>query len=164
MELVSPGIGLMFWMSVSFGIVLLVLRKYAWKPILSAIRSRERSIARSLINAQRIEEEMNKLELIHQQKAIETEEVCNSMIQHATKAAADILDEARKEARVLSHQQYEEAMKLIRAEKEAAIRGLRDEVARISLEMAEKVLEESFTDPENQKEYMKRLLDKMEPN
>ncbi len=164
MELVSPGLGLIFWMTISFGCVLLVLRKYAWKPILANIRIRERTIAKSLINARRIGEELDHLNVIQAKRTEETELLCQEMIRHATEESDRMIAQAKAIAHLQAGKIIEDASKTVELHKQAAMREIKGHVARLSLEMAEKVLVEEFSDKERTAAYVGNLLDQVLPN
>jgi F-type H+-transporting ATPase subunit b len=161
MELVTPGLGLIFWMTLSFGLVLIVLRKYAWHPILASIRSRERVIAKSLINARRIEKEALELQQIRLEKMQETEMLIQGMLKIAAEESEQLLAAARKTAFAESRRIIEDAAKTIDAQKKNALKEIKGEVARLSLDMAEKVLQEEFSDKAKNTRYVQQLLDNM---
>ena len=161
MELITPGLGLIFWMAISFGLVLLVLRKYAWRPILGAIRARERTIARSLINAKRMEEEMQHLEEVKRQRLAEAENLHHQMVERARQEAGDLLIRAGKEARKEAARILGEAEKAVEAQKRLAMMEVRDQIASLSLDMAQQVLQEEFSDRERNERFVGELLDRM---
>ena len=161
MELVTPGLGLFFWMTLSFGFVLLVLRKYAWHPILASIRMRERVIAKSLINARRIEKELSEIQQLRLEKIKETENLILEMQKHAAEEAEELLAQAKKTAFAESGRIMEEATKSIEAQRINALREIKGEVARLSMDMAEKVLQEEFSDKAKNTRFVQQLLDNM---
>jgi len=161
MELIKPGLGLIFWMTVSFGMVLLILRKFAWQPILANIRARERTIARSLINARRMEEEMLGLEKLKAEKAAEIEKLAREMMLQANMEADKILDESRKKALDEAAKILDDANGVIESQKKAAMMEIKDQVASLSVEIAEKVLQEEFSDKEKSSRYVHQLLEKV---
>lgn len=161
MELITPGIGLLFWMTVSFSLVLIVLRKYAWRPILSNIRIRERVIARSVIQARQVEEELAQLEQTRIDSLRKTEKTIQEMHKHADEEAVEIIAKAKKAAVVEARKIIEEAMKSIEIQKKSAMLEIKDEVASLSVEMAEKVLQEEFSDKSRNTVFVHKLLDKM---
>jgi len=161
MELIKPGLGLIFWMTVSFGMVLLILRKFAWQPILANIRARERTIARSLINARRMEEEMLGLEKLKAEKAAEIEKLAREMMLQANMEAEKIMDESRKKALDEAAKILDDANGVIESQKKAAMMEIKDQVASLSVEIAEKVLQEEFSDKEKSSRYVHQLLEKV---
>lgn len=161
MELITPGLGLIFWMAISFGLVLLILRKYAWKPILSTIRARERTIVRSLVNAKRINEEMLRLEESKKRHIGDAERIHQQMLDQAREEARELVEKAVKEARQKASRLLEDAEKAIEAQKRLAMMEVKGQIAGLSLEMAEKVLEEEFVDKERNTRFVNDLLDEM---
>ena len=161
MELITPGLGLVVWMGLSFGLVLLILRKYAWKPILSTIRARERTIVRSLVNARHIEEEMQKVEALKSQRLEEAELIYRQMLERAERDAGALAEKIIADARLEANRQLGDAGKVIDAQKRKAMLEIRDQIAGLSLEMAERVLEEEFRDRERSSRYVSQLLDQL---
>ena len=164
MELIKPGLGLIFWMTISFIMVLLILRKYAWQPILSNVRARERTIARSLINAKRIEEEILHLEKLKLVRVAEAEKVAGNMLKQASADAGIILKQARDKALEDAAKILDNASAIIENQKKAALRDIKSQVASLSVELAEKVLQEEFSDREKSTRYVHQLLDKVALN
>lgn len=161
MELLTPGIGLVFWMGLSFGLVLVILRKYAWIPILSAIRARERTIVRSLVTAKRMDEELAKADLKKEEKLAEAERLYLEMLEKAGVEADAILERARQEAENKAAQILGEAQQVVDAQKRTAMMEIKDQIAMLSVDMAEKVLRHEFDDKGRNRRYVGRLLDEM---
>ena len=162
MKLVSPEIGLIFWMTVCFVLLILLLKKYAWKPILKALDEREKSIESALSQAQEARSKIEDLQKDQEQ-----------IIREAKKERELILNEAKKLAEEYRSQQQkvvneEMAQKMLRVkesiemEKRAAINELKENVAILSVEIAEGILEKKLNlDTENE-EFIKRNLEKLE--
>ena len=162
MELVKPAIGLIFWMTLCFVLLILLLKKYAWKPILKALDEREKSIESALSQA---EEARSKITDLQQDQA--------QIIRDAKKERESILNEAKKLAEEYRAQQQkvvneEMSHKMARVkesiemEKRAAINELKENVATLSVEIAEGILEKKLNlDTENE-EFIKRNLEKLE--
>lgn len=164
MELITPGLGLIFWMTMSFGLVLIVLRKYAWMPILSGIKARERTIARSLISARRIQEELGRLDDLRAQKMKETDEICRKMLIETELQKSEILEQAMQEAHMKSRQILDEAAQATEAIKRSALLEIKEQMAQLTVEIAEKVLQQELSNKENSNKYVQQLLTKMEMN
>lgn len=164
MELVSPGLGLIFWMTLSFAMVLLILRKYAWNPILTSIRMRERVIAKSLINARRIEEDLAQIQAISERRTEDTEKQCKAMLHAAEEEAEHIIHAAKSQALIEATKIMAQSAQVVESQKKAAMLEVRGQIAKLSLDMAEKVLQEEFSDPERNKVFVKQLLNELVPN
>nr|MQY77981.1 F0F1 ATP synthase subunit B [Bacteroidota bacterium] len=98
MELVTPGLGLLFWMIVSFGIVLWILKKFAWKPILNALKEREHSIEDALLSAEKAHEEMIKLEADNEAIIRKVKVERDGLLKEARQVKEKMIQEAEKQA------------------------------------------------------------------
>ena len=158
MELVTPDLGLVVWTTISFAILLFLLGKFAWKPILGALNDRERFIEDSLSKAEAAKEEMARL-------TNENE----SLLKQARAERDQILTEARKvkeqmivDAKELAHKEGARMIELARVEinnqKAIAMADVKNQVATLSLQIAEKVLRKQFEDQQKQDELVSQLL------
>ncbi|HEX7412199.1 MAG TPA: F0F1 ATP synthase subunit B [Bacteroidales bacterium] len=161
MELVTPGIGLLFWMTLSFGLLLFVLGKYAWKPILKAIHEREDSIETALHSAEKAREDMLLLKADNEVLLKQAREERDAMLRDARKMKEDILEEARGKANEQGQRIIETARESIQFEKMAAITELKNQIAVFSIEIAEKVIEQELSDKEKQKKFTEKLIGKI---
>jgi ATP synthase, F0 subunit b len=161
MELVTPGIGLLFWMTLSFGLLLFVLGKYAWKPILKAIHEREDSIETALHSAEKAREDMLLLKADNEVLLKQAREERDAMLRDARKMKEDILEEARGKANEQGQRIIETARESIQFEKMAAITELKNQIAMFSIEIAEKVIEQELSDKEKQKKFTEKLIAKI---
>ena len=158
MELVTPALGLVFWTTISFAILLFILGKFAWKPILGALSDRERFIEDSLQKAEAAKEEMSRL-------TNENE----SLLKQARAERDQILSDARKvkdqmivDAKEIAHKEGARMIELARVEinnqKAIAMADVKNQVATLSLQIAEKVLRKQFEDQQKQDELVSQLL------
>jgi F-type H+-transporting ATPase subunit b len=158
MELVKPSIGLIFWMIVSFSIILFLLKKFAWKPILGMIKEREESIENALAAAESAKQEMKTLQsnnerILHEAKA-EREQLLKDAREIREKMIAEAKDIAGKEGERL----LKAARENIRNEKMAAVTELKNQVASLSIDIAEKILKAELSSDEKQKTLVTTLL------
>lgn len=164
MELIKPDLGLLFWMILSFGVVLFVLIKFAWKPILAALKNRERSISKSLLAAQRAREEMAKIEFgnekITQLAKIERE----NLLKEAKELKNKIIEEARESAKLDAKKIIEEARQSVQHEKNQAINEIKNQIATLSVDIAEKILKQKLGDESLQKELINDLIKDIDLN
>jgi len=164
MELIKPDLGLLFWMIVSFSILLFVLIKFAWKPILNALRDRERSISKSLLAAQKAKDEMAKIEFgnekITQLAKLEKE----SLLKEAKELKNKILEEARENAKLESKKIIEEARKSVEQEKTLVINEIKNQIAALSVDIAENILRQKLGDESKQKELIDDLVKDIDLN
>lgn len=158
MDLIIPGSGLVIWQIIGFSILLFVLAKFAWKPILAALDEREKSIESALKAAELARLEMSNLkaenEKILQQARIERDE----MLVRANDSAKEIIEEAKTSAQKEGARMIEIAKAAIETEKQAAIEELKVQVGALSLEIAEKILRRKFSDVETQKNLVEDMI------
>ena len=164
MELVTPDIGLIFWMSVSFLIVLAVLKKYAWKPILQGLKDREDSIKASLESAEKAREEMSKLKSENEQLLAEARLERDKILKEAIATANNLKEEAKTDASKISGKMIEDARNVIQTEKKAALAEMKHEVAKLSLEIAEKLLRKNLSDEKSQRELVDKFIKEIKVN
>jgi len=158
MELVSPGIGLIFWMLVSFGIVVFITMKYIWPSILGGLKEREEDIANSLEEAKKAREEMKSLQSDNESLIKEAKNQRDEIIKEANSLKNEILSQAKATATVEGNRIVEEAKKRINQEKMAAITELKNEVADLSISIAEKLIKTELSAKNKEKELMDKLI------
>jgi F-type H+-transporting ATPase subunit b len=158
MELVSPGLGLIFWTALAFGTVLLILRKYAWRPILAAIKERENYISASIRHSKKIERELADLDKTREKMLMEARNSAEVIIKQAKKEGADIIEKAQIQARKDANQIIEAARNAISAERKAAEKEIREQIVLFSLEMAQKLIKEEFKDVDKKNKYISNLM------
>jgi F-type H+-transporting ATPase subunit b len=164
MELVNPGIGLIFWMTLAFGIVLWVLAKYAWKPILQSLKEREESIDKAIHEADQARKEMKQLRFSNEQLMAEAKEERDDLLKQARELKEKLIEDARKKANEESNRIIESARETIENEKNAAMVDLKNQIAGLSIEIAEKVIGREMEDRGKQKEYIDQLIKKADLN
>ncbi len=164
MELVSPGLGLIFWMTLSFAILLWILGKFAWKPIIKSLKERENSIDEALHAADKAREEMKKLKFDNEQLLNEAKEERDEILKAARKVRDKIIDEAREKANNVANRIVENAKERIENEKMAAMTELKNQLASLSIEIAEKILQHELSDTKKQEAYVRKLVDEIHFN
>jgi F-type H+-transporting ATPase subunit b len=157
MELVKPAIGLVFWMVVTFSILVFILSKFAWKPILAMIKEREQTIENSLNEATKARAEMSQLvakneELLNQAKE-ERNQILHNAKEAAEKVKADIVARAQKEA----EEKIQMAVREIEIQKKAALVEIKNSVGIMALEIAEKVIRKELKSNNEQVDYVNKL-------
>ena len=164
MELVTPHIGLVFWMTLSFGIVVWILGKFAWKPIMKALKEREESIEGALKAAERAKEEMAQLTFSNEQLMKEAKEERDAMLRDARKIRDNVIGEAKNKAEEEAKRIVETAKENIHFEKMAALTELKNQIAILSIEIAEKIMKEDLSTNEKQKALVTKLLNEIHFN
>jgi len=164
MDLVTPELGLVFWTTVSFLILLFILRKFAWKPILGAISERELSIEDALSKAEAAKDEMARLtgeneELLKQARAER-----DLILREAKHVKDQIIAEAKNAAQKEGTRMIEKARIEIDNQTAIAMAGVKEQVASLSIEIAEKILRKQFEDQHKQEELVEDLLKKVKLN
>ncbi len=164
MELVTPGIGLIFWMTLSFGIVLFVLGKFAWKPIMKSLKEREATIDDALNEANKAREEMKQLHVDNEQLLKDAKEERDAIMNDARKVRDAVIEESKKKANEEANRIIESAKESIQNEKMAAITDLKNQLAILSIEIAEKILRDELSTDKKHKDYVKKLMDEINFN
>jgi F-type H+-transporting ATPase subunit b len=164
MELVKVDIGLLFWMTLTFGTVLFILGKFAWKPIMKMLHEREESIEKALHAADEAKKEMLKLKAGNEQLLLEAKEERDALMRDARKVKEAIIDEARLKANEEANRIIENARESIQYEKMAAINELKNQIASISIEIAEKLIGQELVDKEKQNQLTEKLLKEVKIN
>lgn len=162
MELINPGIGLIFWMVVIFGLLLLILGKYAWKPIMKSLQEREQSIDKALKSADKAREEMKNLQADNEKLRQEAREERDRILKQARDKQNEIIEQAREEANQERQKILDSAKKEISNEKQAAARELRETVADISLKIAEKILRQELADEKQQQKLVEKYFNEVD--
>ncbi len=158
MDLVTPGIGLIFWTVVIFSILLFILRKFAWKPINNAVKNRENSIRSALLAADKARKDMEKLKADNEKIIKEARKERDNMMKEARDVKAKMITEAKQNAELEAKKLIELARLNIQSEKASAITEIKEQIAKLSVEIAEKILREELKDQKESKELMQKLL------
>jgi F-type H+-transporting ATPase subunit b len=158
MELVKPGLGLIFWMTLTFSLVLFILSKFAWKPILQSIREREDSINNALNAAEDARKQMDALksdnEKLLQQARLERD----TMLKEAKEMKEEIISTAKKSADDEARRIVASANESIESAKLKALNELKTQVAELSVDLAEKVLRRKMEDRAAQEAFVNENL------
>ena len=164
MELVKPDFGLVFWMTVSFLIVVFLMRKFAWGPILTMLKERETSIEEALNAAKKAKEEVANMKAENERILQEARNERDKMLKEARDTKDAIVNEARTKAQVEGDRMINIARETINNEKMAAITELKNQVATLSIEIAEKVIRQQLSSDEKQKALVQELLKDVKMN
>ena len=158
MDLITPEVGLLFWQTIVFLILMIILAKFAWKPILGAVRTREESINQALASAEDARKEMQNLkadnEKAMQQARAERDEILKEARQIKDKMIGEAEGEAQQKADVI----VAKAKESIEMEKRAAMADIKNQVATLSIEIAEKVIGKELSTEERQHQMIDKML------
>jgi F-type H+-transporting ATPase subunit b len=152
------SIGLFVWQTVLFITLIFLLKKYAWGPILSSIEDREQGIKDALDSAQNAREEMQALSADNQKVLQEAKVERDTILKEAREMKESIINDARSAASVEADKVIESAREQIQNEKMAAITDLKNQVASLSIDIAEKVLKSELSDQQKQKDFVAAAL------
>jgi F-type H+-transporting ATPase subunit b len=158
MNIVTPGIGIIFWQTVTFLILLLILSRFVWRPIMSAIRTREASIEDAIRAAELARDEMERLTADNEKLMAEARLERDHLIKEAAAVATKIREEAREEASKIADKLLRETRHTIELEKQAFISEMKNQVAELSLIISEKILRKSLEDESEQRKLIDQYL------
>jgi len=156
--MVSPDFGLLFWQTLTFLIVLFILGKFAWKPILTSLKERESTIEEALGAAKKAKEEMQKLQSDNEKLLQEARLERDKILREAQTAANNIISEAKEKATHEGTRLIENARAAIHNEKQAALTEVKNLAASLSIEIAEKILKRELADEKAQKELVNEFI------
>lgn len=157
-SLITPGIGLIFWTTVVFILLLVLLGKYAWKPILNAIKTREQSIQEALSSADKALNDMRELQANNEKILNQARSERDSLLKEARETKDAIIAEAKQKAQADADRILSTAREQIKNEKNAAVADLKNQVAVLSIEIAEKILKAELSNDEKQKTLVSNLM------
>ncbi|MCQ2375812.1 MAG: F0F1 ATP synthase subunit B [Salinivirgaceae bacterium] len=158
MDLVTPAVGLIFWTVLIFLILVFLLYKFAWGPILGMVNKRTKSIEDALNAAEIARKEMANLKAENDQVLKEARIERDKILNEARELKEKIIAESQEKAKAESQKIIDQALALIENEKRAAINELKNEVATLSVEIAEKVLGKELADKQSQSALIDDLL------
>ena len=152
------SIGLFFWQTIIFILLIFLLKKYAWKPILDAVNEREEGIKNALLSAEKAKEEMASLQSDNEETLKKARSERDSLLKEAREIKQQLIDDAKNEAQSEAKKIISQAQETIQNEKKAAISELKNQVATLSIDIAEKVLKEKLSDDKTQMNLVKDLV------
>lgn len=158
------SIGLFFWQTLLFLVLLFLLRRFAWKPILKAVNEREDNIQDSLDMAKQVKAEMQELQTKNENLMKEARIERDQMIKEAKETSTQMIEEAKGKSKVEADKILKDARASIESEKNAAITELKSQVATVALEIAEKVIREELSSDKKQTELASKLADDISLN
>ena len=162
--LLSVSYGTVFWATVAFLVVAFLLKKMAWGPILKSLEERSEGIENALNEAERARQEMSKLQAGNEQLLREARDERDRILAEAKSLKDSIVGEARAKATEESNRIIEVARMEIDNQKKAAITELKNQVATLSVDIAEKLTREKLTDSEKQKALNESLIAEIRSN
>jgi len=164
MELVTPSYGLLFWTGLTFCLLLFILAKFVWKPVLNAVNARSQKIDEALQEAEKARQEMKNLHAENERILKEAKAERDAIIMEAKEAGTKMIDEAREKAKTEGAKLIESARVAIQSERNAAIADMKAQIATFSVEIAEKIVKESLSSDEKQKALANKMAEDLKLN
>ncbi len=162
MELITPDFGLLFWMTIAFGIVFFVLAKFAFPVINGMLKKREEEINNALELAERTHKEMEQLQADNEQLLQQAREERVKMLNEAKQLSDKFVEDAKVKANEEKDRIIENAKEVIEHEKLAATTEIKNQIADISIKVAEKILGKALESDKEQLDYINSLLEEIE--
>ena len=164
MELLTPELGLFVWTLVAFLIVFFILKKFAWKPILKSLNERESGIADSIAAAEKVKEEMKKMQSENQTLLAQAREERTQLLKEAKEMKDKIIGEAKEQAKVEANKIMDDTRLQIERQKNAAMTEVKNEIGNLAVEVAEKILRKQLAGQDAQQNFVKMLADEIKLN
>ena len=158
MDLVTPDVGLLFWTFCSFVILYLLLKKFAWKPILGSVNDREASIREALLAADNAKKEMENLKSDNEKILKEAKIERENMLKDARETKTKLISDAENQAKEQASKLIESAQLAIQNEKNSAMNELKQTVVELSVGIAEKVISSELEDKNKQLKVVENML------
>jgi F-type H+-transporting ATPase subunit b len=157
-SLIEPSVGLIFWTTITFIILLVLLGKFAWKPILSAIKTREQGIEEALASAEKALNDMRELRANNEKILADARSERDNLLKEARDTKDAIIAEAKAKSQAEADRIMSSAREQITNEKNAALVELKNQVATLSIEIAEKILRSELSSDDKQKALVTNLM------
>ncbi|MBR5778559.1 MAG: F0F1 ATP synthase subunit B [Bacteroidales bacterium] len=157
--LITPGLGVIFWMVVSFAILVFILLKFGWPIILKTLNERESAINDALLAADKAKEEMQQLKASNEDLLREAKMERDEMLRNARLTSEKIIEDSKIKATEEADRIVEMARQSIEYEKMEALHELKNQMANLSIEIAEKLLKQELADKERANAFIKQELE-----
>ena len=164
MDLLTPSIGNIFWTTVVFLILVILLGKFAWKPILSAINTRETNIVDALNQVKLAKAEMENLKADNERIIREAKIERDAIPKEAREIKDKIVGEAKDAAKTEGDKMIEQARQTINAEKNAAMADIKSQIGELSVNIAESILKQKLDNNDAQNQLVENILNKSNLN
>jgi len=164
MDLLTPELGLFVWTLLAFLIVFFILRKFAWKPILSSLHERETGIADSIAAAERVKKEMSQMQADNEKLMMEARAQSAQLLKEAKEMKDSIINKAKEETKVVADKMIADAQQQIQQQKMAALTEVKNEIGKLAVEVAEKVIRKQLATADSQNDYAQMLAEEIKMN
>ena len=164
MDLMNPAFGLLLWTFLAFIIVFLILKKFAWKPILSSLKERETGITNALATADKVKAEMAQLKNENEALMAKAREERAAMIKDAKEAGDKMVADAKEKAKAEYDRIVADAQQAILQQKNAALTDVKNQVGNLVIEVSEKILRRELSNKGEQEKYISQLAEGVKLN
>ena len=157
MDLLLPGIGLLFWTLLAFAAVFFLLRKYAWKIIIDLLNDREKGIAESLDAAKKVKAEMAQLKSENEALMAQAREERSQMLREAKETKEKLINDAKEQAKTEAAKILADANAAINTQKMAALTEIKNQIGNMVIEVSEKVIRKQLDNKAEQEKYIQQM-------
>ena len=164
MELLLPSLGLLFWTFIAFIIVLVILKKFAWVPILTSLKERETGIATAIASAEKVQAEMAAMKNENEVLMNKAREERGVMIKEAKLQTEKMIAEAKDKAKTEYERIIADAQQAIQQQKNAALTDVKNQVGALVIEVSEKILRRELANKSEQEQYIQQLAEVVKLN
>jgi F-type H+-transporting ATPase subunit b len=164
MQLLTPDLGLFFWNLLAFLIVFFILKKFAWKPILNSLKTREEGIADALATAEKVKAEMAQLKNENEALLAKAREERAQLLKEARDTKDKIINEAKDQAKLEANKIITDALAAIEQQKMAALTDVKNQVGNMVIEISEKILRRELSAKSEQENYIRTLANEVKLN
>lgn len=164
MELLTPELGLFVWTLLAFLIVFVILKKFAWKPILTTLGEREKGIADSIAAADRVKKEMAAMQNENEKLMAQAREERTQMLREAKQMSEQIIAKAKEDTKAITDKMMVDAQQQITQQKMAALTDVKNQIGALAVEVAEKVLRNKLSSEDAQNAYNSLLTQDVKLN
>ncbi|MBC7722885.1 MAG: F0F1 ATP synthase subunit B [Pedobacter sp.] len=164
MELLLPSLGLLFWTFIAFIIVLVILKKFAWVPILTSLKERETGIATAIASAEKVQAEMAAMKNENEALMNKAREERGVMIKEAKLQTEKMIAEAKDKAKTEYERIIADAQQAIQQQKNAALTDVKNQVGALVIEVSEKILRRELANKTEQEQYIQQLAEVVKLN
>ncbi|NBU92421.1 MAG: F0F1 ATP synthase subunit B [Flavobacteriia bacterium] len=164
MELITPDFGLLFWTGITFCLLMFILAKFVWKPVLNAVNARSQKIDEALLEAEKARQEMKSLHAENERILKEARAERDGILKEAKEASTRMIDDAREKAKGEGSKLIEAAKTAIASERNAAIADMKAQIASFSVQIAEQIVKESLSSDDKQKALASKMAEEIKLN
>ncbi len=162
MDLLLPGIGLLFWTVIAFGLVFFILRKFAWKIIIQSLNDREKGISESLESAKKLKAEMALMKSENESLMAQAREERTQMLKEAKEVKDKMINDAKEQAKLEASKIIADAQAAIQTEKMAALTDVKNQIGKMVIEVSEKVLRKQLENKDEQEKYIQQMAGELQ--